>query len=40
MADLTQIIQTIQQQLQKANLILPDVLVARDSAVRKFKFST
>lgn len=35
MADITQIMQTLQQQLQKDNLILPDVLTARDSATRK-----
>lgn len=34
MADLTQIIQT-SQQLQEANLILPDVIMARDFAVQK-----
>jgi len=32
MADITQI---MQQQLQNDNLILPDVLTARDSATRK-----
>lgn len=35
MADITQMMQTLQQQLQKDNLILPDVLTARDSATRK-----
>lgn len=36
-ADVTQIVQSLQKQLQKANLLLPDVLTARDSAVRKLE---
>lgn len=35
MADITLIMQFLQQQLQKANLIIPDVLTSRDSALRK-----
>jgi len=35
MADMTQIMQTLQQQIQKDNFILPDILTARDSATRK-----
>lgn len=35
MADITLIMQFLQQQLQRANLILPDVLTSRDSAIRK-----
>lgn len=35
MSYITLIIQFLQQQLQKANLIVPDILISRDSAIRK-----
>lgn len=37
MADITAILQTLQQNLQKGNLILPDVITLRNNAIRKLR---
>lgn len=37
MADITAVLQTLQKNLQKSNLILPDVITLKNNAVRNLK---